>query len=225
MYTLYIGNKNYSSWSLRPWILMRELGIPFTEILVPFNEPGFPAFTSFSPTAKVPVLHDGSERVWETLSICEYLAERHEGVWPKDAKARAWARSAASEMHAGFGTLRNVCSMSVGLRITLHEVTPALQKDVDRIGALWSEGLQRFGGPFLAGPTFTAVDAFYAPVVFRIQTYGLALPKPAADYVKRILDLKGMKDWYAAGLAEKWRDLPHEAETPTFGKITADFRT
>jgi len=224
MYTLYIGNKNYSSWSLRPWILMTQLGIPFQEILVPFNEPGYPAFSSFSPTSKVPCLHDAGTRVWDSLSIAEYLAEKHKGVWPADAAARAWARSASAEMHSGFSALRNACSMSVGVRLTLNAIPADVKKDLDRLSALWSEGLTRFGGPFLAGATFTAVDAFYCPVAFRVQSYGLELAPAAADYVKRLLALDGMKAWYEASLREPWRDLPHEVEIASFGKITQDFR-
>jgi glutathione S-transferase len=225
MYTLYIGNKNYSSWSLRPWILMRELGIGFEERLVPFGgEPGFPAFSSFSPTSKVPCLHDGGERIWDSLSIAEYLAERHEGVWAEDPKARAWSRSAAAEIHSGFGTLRDICSMNCGLRIKLHSVSDGLRKDVERLASLWGEGQQRFGGPFLAGAKFTAADAFYCPVAFRAQTYGLALPAHAADYVKRLLALKGMQAWYDAAMKETWRDQPHEDEVAHAGTIVEDYR-
>ncbi len=222
MYTLHIGNKNYSSWSLRPWILMRELGIAFEERLSPFNE-GID-FGAFSPTAKVPCLHNEGEVVWESLAIAEYLAERHPGVWPANSQARAWARCAASEMHAGFGALRNTCGMNCGLRIELHAKPAALQKDLARIGALWTEGLERFGGPFLAGAAFTAVDAFFCPVAFRVQTYGLELPAPAAGYARRLLALKGMKEWYAAALQEPWRDLPHEEEILAIGRVTQDLR-
>jgi len=224
MYTLHIGNKNYSSWSLRPWILMRELGLPFDEKITPFHVPGFPAFSTFSPSAKVPCLHDDGTVVWDSLAIAEYLAEKHPGVWPRDAKARAWARCAAAEMHSGFQDLRNTCGMNVGLRIELPAIAPGLQANLDRIAALWTEGLQRFGGPFLAGPAFTAVDAFFCPVAFRVQTYGLKLPKPALDYVQRLLALEGMKDWYAAGLQEPWRDGPHEDDVRRSGKVLEDLR-
>src|SRR5690606_31491236 len=117
-------------------------------------------FSKFSPTGLVPVLNDGDRVVWESLSIIEYLAERHPEVWPDDAAVRAWARSAAAEMHGGFSTLRSVCGMNCGIRVRLHEVSPALQNNLDRIDALWTEGFARFGGPFLAGGKFTAVDAF-----------------------------------------------------------------
>jgi glutathione S-transferase len=176
MYTLHVANKNYSSWSLRPWVLLSELGIPFEERLSPFlpgSGSSWADFRAFSPTGRVPCLHDGDEVVWDSLAIAEYLAERHAGVWPPDARARAWARCAAAEMHAGFATLRNDCTMNCGVRVRLHGVSASLQKDLARLGELWNEGLQRFGGPFLAGRSFGAVDAFYAPVAFRIQTYGL----------------------------------------------------
>ena len=223
MYTLHIGNKNYSSWSLRPWILLTELGIPFQERLHVFG-PGFSAKAEGSPTGKVPVLKDGERVIWDSLSIAEYVAEKRPGVWPADADARAWARSAAAEMHSGFSTLRNVCSMSVGIRMKLHAISPELRKDLDRLAELWQEGFKRFGGPFLAGKSFGAVDAFFCPVAFRVQTYALKLPKPCMEYVDRLLALDGMKRWYDAALKEPWRDLPHEEEVKQFGTITGDFR-
>ncbi len=225
MYQLYIANKNYSSWSLRPWILLRELGIAFEEHVHPFPESNaFAAFRAFSPTGRVPVLHDGELVVWDSLAIAEYLAERHPGVWPSEAAARAFARCAAAEMHSGFATLRSNCAMNVGLRVQLHSISPALQKDVARIAELWNEGLRRFGGPFLAGKSFTAADAFFCPVAFRVQTYGLALEGDAAAYAQRLLALPAMKEWYEAGLAEPWREAEHEKEFAAAGKITADLR-
>src|SRR5690606_22390038 len=174
MYTLYIGNKNYSSWSLRPWVLMRALSISFEEKLIQF--PGGDSYDFFrrvSPNGRVPCLVDGDTPVWDSLAIVEYLAERHASVWASDTRARAWSRSAAAEMHSSFGALRNICGMNCGIRVALRERPPALERDLARIGELWNEGLSRFGGPFLAGGGVTAVDAFYAPVVFRAQTYGL----------------------------------------------------
>jgi glutathione S-transferase len=224
MYTLHIGNKNYSSWSLRPWILLTELGIPFEERVHVFG-PTFAARTEAgSPTGKVPCLHDGARIVWDSAAIAEYLAERHPGVWPADADARAWARSAAAEMHSGFATLRDICSMNCGLRVKLHSRPEALQRDLDRISELWGEGLERFGGPFLAGKAFGAVDAFFCPVAFRVQGYGLELAPPAAAYVRRLLALPGMKRWYEAGLAEPWRDPDHENDIARVGVVTADLR-
>jgi glutathione S-transferase len=226
MYELIIANKNYSSWSMRPWVLMRTLGIPFTEKLLPFHlNQGAGAIANFSPSGRVPCLVDGDTRVWDSLAIAEYLAERHDaGVWPTDAKARAWARSAAAEMHSGFGALRNDCSMSVGVRVKLHRIGAGLSADLARLAALWSDGFARHGGPFLAGPRFTAVDAFFAPVVTRVQTYGLTLPSAAAAYAGRILELPTVKEWIAAGLAETFRDAPHETEILASGVLLADLR-
>lgn len=226
MYTLHIANKNYSSWSLRPWVLMRQRGIPFEEKLHPFPEdgPSYPTFSRFSPTGLVPVLEDGDTVVWESLSIVEYLAERHDGVWPADATARAWARSATAEMHGGFSALRNICTMNCGIRVELREVSDALQRDVGRIETLWAEGLDRFGGPFLAGEALTAVDAFFCPVAFRAQTYSLALNDRAHAYAEGLLALPAMQDWYAAGLKETYREPGHEADARAFGKIVEDLR-
>ena len=225
MYTLHIANKNYSSWSLRSWVLMKELGIEFNEQLIVFgDEPTWQAYRRLSPSGKVPCLTDESTTVWDSLAIIEYLAERHEGVWPKDAKARAWARCAAAEMHSGFQSLRDICSMNVGLRIRMNTVSEGLQKDVDRIDSLWSHGLQQFGGPFLAGDCFTAVDAFFAPVVYRVRTYGLDLSEGAAAYVERVLALGSMQQWEAESLAEPWRDTEHEDIAFTVGTLLADHR-
>ena len=224
MYTLHIGNKNYSSWSLRPWALMSELGLPFQEVGHVFG-PGFAAsIAGKSPTARVPVLHDGKRIVWDSLAIVEYLADRHAAVWPADADARAWARCAAAEMHSSFQALRNTCGMNCGVRVKLNEHPPALVKDVARIAELWNEGLERFGGPFLAGRDFGGVDAFFCPVAFRVQSYGLELPPPAAAYARRLLAAPSMKRWYEAALAEPHRDPEHEAEIAQAGRIVQDLR-
>jgi glutathione S-transferase len=225
MYDLYIANKNYSSWSLRPWVLMRELGIPFRERLVAFgDEPSWQSFRKISPTGKVPCLTDGGAEVWESLAIAEYLAERHGGVWPADAGARWWARSAAAEMHAGFGELRGRCSMTCGQRIRLNEIPAALERDLARLGRLWNDGLRRFGGPYLAGGAFTAVDAFYAPVAFRIQSYGLTLDPAAMVYADRLLRTRAMQDWYDDALKETMRDQPHEDDVAQVGRVLEDLR-
>lgn len=226
MTTLYIANKNYSSWSLRPWVLMTQLGIPFEEQLHVFGEgSNWDAFRQFSPNGRVPCLHDGDTVVWDSLAIMEYLAERHAGVWPSQRDARTWARCASAEMHAGFSTLRNACGMSCGVRVRLHAVDASLKADITRINELWNEGLARFGGPFLAGEAFTAVDAFYAPVVFRIQSYDIPTDGAATAYVHRMLALPAMRQWYTAALAEPWRDHAHEAETRLYGDVVDDFRT
>ncbi len=225
MYVLYIANKNYSSWSLRPWVLMRNLGIAFEERLVPFVEDGKRNdFHPFSPNGKVPCLHDGATVVWDSLAIVEYLAERHDGVWPQEPIARAFARSAAAEMHSGFGALRQSCSMTCGQRIRLHQIDAALHSDLERLQALWQEGFARFGGPYLAGAKFTAADAFYAPVAFRIQTYQPPLAAAARQYVERLLGLPSMRAWYDAALAERWRDEAHERETLAVGTVSEDLR-
>ena len=225
MLKLYIGNKNYSSWSLRPWVLMRELEIGFEECLVPFPGPAEPnPFRAFSPSGKVPCLVDGDVTVWDSLAICEYLAERFPRVWPADARARAWARSAAAEMHSGFSNLRNTCTMNCGLRVQLRTVPPAVTSEWARIDELWREGLARFHGPFLAGGTFTAVDAFYAPVAFRIQTYSPVLSAAALDYAGRLRSLPAMRDWYEAALREPWREEQHEAEARALGTWLQDLR-
>jgi glutathione S-transferase len=225
MYDLYIANKNYSSWSLRPWVLLRELAIPFREILVPFGGAQNPdVFRSFSPTGKVPCLVDGGITVWDSLAITEYVGERHAGVWPAEAVARAWARSAAAEMHSGFQALRNICGMNCGLRITLHEVAPALSRDLGRIEELWADGLDRFGGPFLTGTRFCAADAFFAPVAFRIQTYDPPVGVGARRYAAQLLALPSMQTWYAAALAETFRDVEHDEEARGVGVWREDLR-
>lgn len=224
MYNLYIANKNYSSWSLRPWVLMRELGLRFVEHLVPFGDATWDAYRKISPNGKVPCLLDGNTAVWDSLSIAEYLAERHAGVWPADRDARTWARCAASEMHSGFNELRNRCPMSCGIRVRLNEFPAALERDVARLSALWNDGLQRFGGPFLAGGAFTAVDTFFAPVAFRIRTYSLEVGSAAAGYAERLLGLRAMQDWYAEALQERFRDEPHESELLHIGTVLQDLR-
>jgi len=224
MYKLYIANKNYSSWSLRAWLLMRELGLTFEEEIFPFTEDSWEVYKKRCPGGLVPWLQDGDREIWDTLAITEYLAERHAGVWPEDESARAWARSAAAEMHSGFATLRNQCPMSCGVRIKLKEITEALQNDLQRINGLWTEGLERFGGPFLAGEKFTAVDAFFAPVVFRIRSYALPVQDKSATYVKYLLALESMREWDAAALNETWREPQHEKEMTLHGVLQQDLR-
>jgi glutathione S-transferase len=223
---LHIANKNYSSWSLRPWVLMTHLGLPFEECLHPFPMGGGPSgFEAFSPSGKVPVLVDGVNTMWDSLAIAEYLAEQHPQVWPCDPAARAWARSAAAEMHSGFGSLRNTCPMSCGVRVNLHQPLPSgLQSDLQRLQALWTEGLQRFGGPFLAGAQFSAVDAFFCPVAFRVQTYALPLSDACMTYVHKLLALPAMQTWYAAALQEPWIEPAHDAEALSLGRLLLDLR-
>jgi len=225
MYQLIIGNKNYSSWSLRPWVLMQELGIAHSEQLLRFGHaPSWDNLRKLSPSGRVPCLIDGGNAVWDSLAICEYLAERHAGVWPTDSAARAFARCAAAEMHSGFMALRNSCSMSCGVRVQLKEFPDALRDDIARIGQLFDDGLRRFGGPFLGGAGFSAVDAFFAPVAFRVQTYDLSLNEAGTAYVHRMLNLPSMRRWYAAALAEDFRDDPHEQFMLAGGNVLKDFR-
>lgn len=224
MYQLFIGNKNYSSWSLRPWVLMRALDIPFEEKLMVFESDNWDAFRLFSPVGKVPCLHDGENVVWDSLAIVEFLAEQYKHVWPNNAKARMWARCASAEMHSGFSSLRNECTMNVGLRINLHTISVGLQRDIDRLNTLWAEGLQQFGGPFLAGAQLTAVDAFYAPVIFRIQTYGLKMHPTLDAYIQNMLNLPAMQQWQSDAIQETWREQSHEQEALDAGTVLADLR-
>ncbi len=224
MSELYIGNRNYSSWSLRPWVLLRTLGIPFTERFVPFEPGGSPSFKRFSPSGRVPCLVDGALTVWDSLAITETVAEDHPSVWPQEKGARAWARAAAAEMHSSFGALRSDCSMNCGLRVELKAPGGAPQADLARLESLWLDGLARFGGPYLAGQVFTAVDAFYCPVAFRVQTYGLTLAPAARGYVERLIALPAMQAWYQDALAETYREESHEADIARAGRTVADLR-
>jgi glutathione S-transferase len=204
---------------------MRELRIAFVEHLLPFGETAaWETYRKIAPNGTVPCLVDGAAVVWDSLAIAEYLAERHAGVWPEDPAARAWARSASAEMHSSFAELRTRCSMSCGIRVRLHEIPAPLERDLIRLGSLWNDGLQRFGGPFLAGAAFTAVDAFFAPVAFRIQTYAPPLAAAAAGYAARLLRLPAMQAWYADALQERFRDEAHEREVPRYGLVTEDLR-
>jgi glutathione S-transferase len=172
----------------------------------------------------VPVLLDGERTVWDSLGITLYLAERHEGVWPQGPAARAWAQCAVTEMHGGFSALRNDCTMNVGVRVKPKPMSAALERDVARISELWAQGLDSFGGPFLAGPHFTAVDAFFAPVAFRVRTYGLDVGHAGQKWVHQMLGLPAMLAWEKDALTESWREAGHEAELQACGEIIADYR-
>ena len=224
-YTLITANRNYSSWSLRPWLLMKALGIPFADRLEPFTKPeNWDHFRAFSPTGQVPALIDGARTVWDSLGIALYLADRHDGVWPADEAARAFAQSAVAEMHGGFAALRGDCTMNVGVRVRPRPMSPALARNVARVRELFEEGLERFGGPWLAGSDFTVLDAFYAPVAYRVRTYGLDVGRGQA-WVDHVLAHPAMQQWEAEALAETWREASHEAELAEAGEITADYRT
>lgn len=224
MYVLITANRNYSSWSLRPWVLMRALGLAFEDRIEPFAKPvNYEAFRSFSPTGQVPALLHEGRTIYDSLGITLYLADRHAGVWPKDVDARAWAQCATAEMHSGFSALRNDCTMNVGVRVTPKPMSDALRTNVARIRELFEEGLTKFGGPWLAGADFSAVDAFYAPVAFRIRTYGLDVGAGQA-WVDHILSHPAMQEWERQALLEEWREESHEAELAAAGVITADYR-
>jgi len=217
MYTLYIGNKNYSSWSLRPWVLMRSFDIAFEEVRITLNEPDTAArIRARSPSGRVPVLHDGATVVWDSLAIAEFLAERHPGLWPADATARAWARCASAEMHSGFAALRNECGMNLRLHVT-RTPSDAAAADIARIAALWREGRARFGrdGAMLCGD-FGIVDAFFCPVAFRFASYGIALGPVEEAYKQSLLALPAMREWAEAASAERERipqfDVPAQAQ-------------
>ena len=211
---LYIGNKNYSSWSMRPWVLMRQAGIAFDEIRVRFDS--FDTGSEFkrvvgavSPTGKVPALVDGDLTVWDTLAIAEYLAETHpdKQLWPQDKVARATARSVCAEMHSGFGALRGACPMNIEADLSatgalIWRDKPAVRADVDRLVAMWSALLDQHGGPLLFG-RFSIADAFFAPVCMRLSSYGLPVPPHIAAYVQRVRELPGVKARIDEALAEK----------------------
>ncbi len=223
-YTLITANRNYSSWSLRPWMLMKALGIVFEERVVAFEEPdNYDRLRAFSPAGQVPVLIDGERTVWDSLGITLYLAERHPGVWPEDEDARAFAQCVVAEMHGGFGALRNDCTMNVGVRVTPKPMSPGLRRNVARLREIFEQGPERFGGPWLAGPAFSAADAFYAPVAFRVRTYRLDVGNGQA-WVDHVLAHPAMRDWETQALAETWREEGHEAELASCGTVTADYR-
>ena len=211
---LYIGNKNYSSWSMRPWVLMRQAGIAFEEVMLRFD--GFSPDSKFktllarvSPAGRVPVLVDGDLVVWDTLAIAEYLAERfpEHHLWPSDRHARARARSVCAEMHSGFSALRSHCPMNieaylpdVGQRVLREQA--AVQQDLARIVQMWTELLAAHGGPLLFG-RFSIADAYFAPVVMRLATYALPVPGGVAEYMARVKALPGVQAWVKDALAEK----------------------
>lgn len=225
---LTIGNKCYSSWSLRPWLLMKVLGVPFTEAVVPLDTPEFRSTVdAISGAGKVPVIEDGGLTVWDSLAIAEYLADRFpdKAVWPADPAARAHARCISAEMHSGFTALRSACPMNLGKRFAQRDRGAAVEKDVARITGLWREARARFGaaagGPFLYG-AFTAADAMYAPVVTRLDTYSIAVEDEARAYMATVLSMPAFVEWRSAALAESWvldHDEVDEAAIETFRKL------
>lgn len=203
---LYIGNKNYSSWSFRPWIAMKAKGLEFEEVLIPFDdEGGNPKFREFSPTGKVPTLVDGDLTIWESLAILEYFADRfpEKGFWPATMTARAHARSIANEMHGGFSSLRSQCPMNLRREVRAIKVSDGVRKDVARIEQLWDECLEAHGGPFLFGE-FTNADAMYAPVVNRLETYALSDHPAVLAYRAAMKAHPAWIEWESAALKETW---------------------
>ncbi len=203
---LIIANKNYSSWSLRSWLLLREAGIPFEEEVISLNQPNFGEHVRrYSPAARVPVLIDGDLVVWDSLAIAEYIAEKYPDrkLWPEGREARARARSICAEMHAGFAHLRNRMPMNCEASLPLGRLEIAVQRDVDRIVEMWGEARasQAAEGPFLFG-RFTIADAYFAPVVWRFVTYDIPLSAPARAYVETMCGLASMKEWLAAARTE-----------------------
>jgi glutathione S-transferase len=210
---LYIGNKNYSSWSMRPWVLLRQAGIPFEEVMVKFDS--FDASSEFkrvigavNPNGKVPVLTDDGFVVWDTLAIAEYVAEKfpEKQLWPQDAKKRARARSVCAEMHAGFSALRSHCPMNIEASLAhigalVWRDQAAVRADVQRIVAMWTELLDQHKGPMLFGE-FSIADAYFAPVCMRLRNYSLPVPGHITDYVRRVCALPGVKAWMDDALQE-----------------------
>ena len=219
MLKLSIGNKNYSSWSMRPWVLLKQCGIPFEEVMVRFD--AFQAGSEFrktvdavSPVGKVPVLVDDGLVVWDTLAIAEYLAEQFpaKALWPQDSKARARARSVCADMHSGFAALRSACPMNIEASLPdtgqlIWRDKPAVRADVARVVAMWDELLTQHSGPMLFGE-FSIADAYYAPVAMRLKTYALPVPASITAYIHRLCATAGVKAWIDAALLENdFRDF------------------
>lgn len=206
-FTLVVGNKNYSSWSLRPWLVLTHFKVPFKEVLIPLARPDSKVkILKYSPSGKVPLLKHGKSTVWESIAICDYVADLFpkKNMWPKEYAKRAYARSIASEMHAAFFNLRKACPMNVRARITV-ELTPEVTKDISRMTAIWEDARKKHGqsGDFLFGD-FTIADAMFAPVIFRFRTYGIAVSGPVKKYMDSMLNLPAVKKWEEAALKETW---------------------
>ncbi|MCD6036074.1 MAG: gst [Rickettsiales bacterium] len=208
-FTLVVGNKNYSSWSLRAWLAMKATGADFKEELIVLAQEGYKAKAlAYSPTGKVPVLKDGDITVWDSLAIAEYLAEQFPGLWPKDKAARALARSIVAEMHSGFIRVRKAYHMDIRHQADVAAApVPETQKEIDRIQELWADTRKAFGAktdkPFLFGD-WSIADMFYAPIVLRFVSYAVALRPASNDYVKAILAHPHVKEWVEAGKKETW---------------------
>lgn len=224
MLKLLIGNKKYSSWSFRPWLALTVAGIPFEERVIPFESEEFRREVGdVSGTGKVPVLIDGDIRIWESLAILEYAAEKFPaaGLWPKDVAARAHGRVVANEMHAGFQAMRNHLPMNFARRVIKRDLTPEVIANVRRIEALWADCRARFGkgGPFLFG-AFSNADAMYAPVVGRFHTYDVDVGEGTRAYMKTMMALPAWQQWVAAGIKEPWLFADDEVDWPQTHNIT-----
>jgi glutathione S-transferase len=221
---LIIGNKNYSSWSFRPWIAMKVAGISFEERVISLNDPDFKrAIASVSKNGRVPAIDDDGVHVWESLAVLEYLAETfpQAKLWPLDVQARAHARAIAAEMHAGFSALRSECPMNFWRPVKRRELSVEALADAARIDAMWSECLARYGGPFLFG-SFGAADAMYAPVVSRFHTYAVEVGESSRAYMDAMMALPAWGEWKEAALKEPWV-LPYdEPDWPTVLRVGSD---
>jgi glutathione S-transferase len=221
--TLVIGNKNYSSWSFRPWIAMKVAGIAFDEVVISLDAPDFKSRVSkLSGTGKVPALDDNGTHVWESLAILEYLAERFPAarLWPADPAARACARAISSEMHAGFVPLRRACPMNMWRPVKKRELNDEAVANVRRIETMWADCRTRYGagGPFLFGP-FCAADAMYAPVVARFHTYDVEVDAAARAYMAAMRALPAWREWETAALKEPWVLAEDEVDWPQVLKV------
>jgi glutathione S-transferase len=204
--TLVIGNKNYSSWSLRPWLFMKHQGVAFDEILIPLDTPTTrETMDKYGPSGRVPVLRKGELAIWDSLAICEYIAELTGSGWPKDPAARAVARSVSAEMHSGFSNLRTLWPMNARARNRRTAMTAALEADVERIDEIWNDCRARFGagGSWLFGE-YSIADAMYAPVALRFNTYGASISQAARWYIASVLEDAPMQEWLAAAKQETW---------------------
>jgi glutathione S-transferase len=212
-----LGNKNYSSWSMRPWLVLKQLGVPFDEVVVPLDQPStLEEILKYSPSGRVPALHDGDRVVWDSLAICEYLNELFPDrkLWPADPTARATARAVSAEMHSGFQALRNDCPMKFRESLPGKAISAEVKQDIQRILALWAECHRRFGagGPFLFG-AYCIADAMYTPVVSRFKTYGIPLEGAQAAYAESIWSLPSVQEWLGAARAEPYRMARYEPAT------------
>jgi glutathione S-transferase len=204
MMKLYVGNKNYSSWSLRGWLVTKLSGEPFETVDVPLDDlVANPTRYPFLPSRLVPCLHDGDAVVWDSLAIAQHLAERHPQMWPDDPRARAWARSISAEMHSGFATLRSEMTMCIRERVDVRPWSPGLSANIERVTTIWEESRRRFGagGAFLCG-RYSIADCFYAPVAFRFRTYDVKPGGAAGGYLEALLAHSDVKEWERAALAE-----------------------